>query len=51
MYKVSSPFLDGHHVKKKEFESVGGVSKVCSQIVLKNACIWHELVDLTFLGQ
>ena len=50
-YKVSTPCLDDHHFKKKELESVGELSKVCSQIVLKNACIWHELDDLTFCGQ
>ena len=34
LYKVSSPRLDDHH-KKEELESVGELSKVCSQIVLK----------------
>ena len=33
--KVSSPCLDGHHFKKEELESVGELSKVCSQLVLK----------------
>ena len=32
--KVSSPCLDDHHFKKEELESVGELSKVCSQIVL-----------------
>ena len=35
LYKVSSPCLDDHHFKKEELESVGEMSKVCSQIVLK----------------
>ena len=35
LYKVSSPCLDGHHFKKEELESVGELSKVCSQIVFK----------------
>ena len=35
LYKVSSPCSDDHHLKKEEFESVGGLSKVSSQSVLK----------------
>ena len=35
LYKVSSVCLDDHHFKKEELESVGELSKVCSQIVLK----------------
>ena len=35
LYKVSSPCLDDHHFKKEELESVGELSEVCSQIVLK----------------
>ena len=31
--KVSTPCLDDHHFKKEELESVGELSKVCSQIV------------------
>ena len=42
LYKVSSLCLDDHHFKKEELESVGGVSKLCSQIVL---------VDPTVFGQ
>ena len=34
-FKVSSPCLDDHHFKKEDLESVGELSKVCSQIVLK----------------
>ena len=33
--KVSTPCLDDHHFMKEELESVGELSKVCSQIVLK----------------
>ena len=35
LYKVSSPSLDDHQIKKEELESVGEWSEVCSQIVLK----------------
>ena len=34
VYKVSSPRLDDHHFETEELESVGDLSKVCSQIVL-----------------
>ena len=35
LYKVSTPCLDDRHVKEEELKSVGELSKVCSQIVLK----------------
>ena len=35
LFKVSSPCLDDHLFKKEELESVGELSKVCSQMVLK----------------
>ena len=35
LYKVSSPCLDHHQFKQEELESVGELSEVCSQIVLK----------------
>ena len=35
LYKVSSPSLDDHHFKEEDLKSVGDLSKVCSQIVLK----------------
>ena len=35
LYKESTPCIDGHHVKGDELTSVGELSKVCSQIVLK----------------
>ena len=33
--KVSIPCTDDHHIKEEELKSVGELSKVCSQIVLK----------------
>ena len=35
LYKVSTPCNDDHHFKEEETKSVGELSKVCSQIVLK----------------
>ena len=35
LYKVSTPCIDDHHFKEEELKSVGKLSKVCSQIVLK----------------
>ena len=35
LFEVSTHCLDDHHFKKGELESVGELSKVCSQIVLK----------------
>ena len=35
LYKVSTPRIDDHHYKEEELKSVGELSKVCSQIVLK----------------
>ena len=35
IYKVSTPCIDDHHFKEKELKSVGELSKICSQIVLK----------------
>ena len=34
-YKVSTPCIDDHHFKDEELKSVGELSQVCSQIVLK----------------
>ena len=34
-HKVSTPCIDDHHFKEEELKSVGELSKVCSQIVLK----------------
>ena len=35
LYKVSTPCIDDHQFKREELESVGELSKVCSQMVLK----------------
>ena len=35
LYKVSTPCIDDHHFKAEETKSVGELSKVSSQIVLK----------------
>ena len=35
LYKVTTPCIDDHHFKEEEMKSVGELSKVCSQIVLK----------------
>ena len=35
LYKVSTPCIDDLHSKEEELKSVGELSKVCSQIVLK----------------
>ena len=35
LYKVSTPCIDDHHFNEEELKSVGELSHVCSQIVLK----------------
>ena len=35
LFKVSSPCLEDHHFRNEELDSVGELSHVCSQIVLK----------------
>ena len=35
LYKVSTPCIDDQHFKEEEVKSVGELSKICSQIVLK----------------
>ena len=35
LYTVSTPCIDDHHFKEEELKSVGDLSQVCSQIVLK----------------
>ena len=35
LYKVSTPCIDDHHFKEEEIKSVGELSNICSQIVLK----------------
>ena len=41
LYKVSTPCIDYHHLEEEELKSVGELSKVCSQIVLK--CLYLGL--------
>ena len=50
LYKVSTPCFDDHHFKEKELKSVGELSIVCSQNVLKFKT-WHVLEDPIFYGQ
>ena len=45
LYKVSTPCIDDHHFKEEELKSVGDLSKVCSQIVLK--CLYLAPNTLT----
>ena len=35
LYKVATPCIDDHQIKKEEMGSVGELSKLCSQIVVK----------------
>ena len=42
LFKVSTPCFDDHHCKEEELKSVGELSKVCSQIVLK--CLYLERI-------
>ena len=42
LYKVSTPCIDDHHFKEEETKSVGELSHVCSQIVLK--CLYLERI-------
>ena len=51
LYKVSTPCIDDHHFKEEEMKSVGELSQVCSQFVLKSVYIWHELEDPMFYDQ
>ena len=41
LYKESTPCIDDHHFKEEELKSVGELSKVCSQIVLKCLYLAH----------
>ena len=42
LYKVSTPCIDDHHFKEEELKSVGELTKVCSQIVLK--CLYSARI-------
>ena len=35
LYKESTPCIDDHHFKEEETKSIGELSKICSQIILK----------------
>ena len=43
LYKVSTPCIDDHHFKEEELKSVGELSQVCSQIVLK--CLYLARIE------
>ena len=48
LYKLSTPCIDDHHFKEEDMKSVGELSHVCSQIVLK--CLYlARMEDLTIL--
>ena len=51
LYKVSIPFIDEHRFKEEEMKSVGELSQVCSQIVLK--CLYLARIGrhVIFYGQ
>ena len=50
LYKVSTPCIDDHHFKEEELKSVGELSIVCSQIVLK--CLYLARIGRPdFCGQ
>ena len=42
LYKVSTPCIVDHHFKEEEMKSVGELSQVCSQIVLK--CLYLAII-------
>ena len=51
LYKVSTPCIDDHHFKEEDMKSVGELSQVCSQIVLK--CLYLARIgrpDILWLG-
>ena len=39
LYKVATPCMDDHQFKEEENESVGELSTICSQIILKCLCL------------
>ena len=41
LHKVSTPCMDDHNFKKEEVDTVGELSKVCSNIVLKCLYLAH----------
>ena len=51
LHKVSTPCIDDHHLKEEEMKSVGELSQVCSQIVLKFLYLARIGRHLIFYGQ
>ena len=47
LFKVSTTCIDDHHFKEEELKSVGELSQVCSQIVLK--CLYLARIGRPFL--
>ena len=47
LYKVSTPCSDDHHFKEEELKSVGDLSNVCSQIVLK--CLYVARIGRPYI--
>ena len=47
LYEVSSPCIDDHHFKEEELKSVGELSQVCSQIVLK--CLYLARIGRLYI--
>ena len=47
LYKVSIPCIDDHHFKEEEKTSVGELSQVCSQIVLK--CLYLARIGRPYI--
>ena len=55
LHKESTPCIDDHHFKEEEMKSVGELSQVCSQIVLKCLYLarigWSGSVNGGWLGR
>ena len=47
LYKVSTPCIDDHHFTEEEMKSVGELSHVCSQIVLK--CLYLARIGRPYI--
>ena len=47
LHKVSTPCIDDHHFKEEEMKSVGELSHVCSQIVLK--CLYLARIGRPYI--
>ena len=51
LYKVSTPCIDDHHFKDEDLKSVGVLSKVSSQIVLKYLYLAHWKTWYSLVGE